>query len=78
MWELSKIVHAFQNSQIRNLLEIRNFFKTPFRLKGALDYFEKENPHSIELNNVRDLHELGGDALSREFGELIKKVTIYQ
>ena len=44
-------------------------------MKGALDYFEKENPHSIELNNVRDLHELGGDALSREFGELIKKVT---
>ena len=44
-----------------------------FRLKGALDYFEKENPHSIELENVRALHELGGDSLSREFGELIKK-----
>jgi exocyst complex protein 7 len=42
-------------------------------LKGALDYFEKNNPQSIELENVRTLYELGGDALGREFSEQIKK-----
>jgi len=51
------------------------FLQAMSRLKGALDYFEMENPHSIELENVRALHEVGGDSLSREFGELIKKYS---
>ena len=49
------------------------FLSDMSRLKGALDYFERNNPQSIELENVRTLYELGGDALSREFAETVKK-----
>lgn len=50
-----------------------HFLQTMSRLKGALDYFESNNPHSIELENVKTLYELGGDALNREFSEVVKK-----
>lgn len=52
-----------------------HFLQTMSRLKHALDYFELNNPQSIELENVRTLYELGGDALSREFSELVKKYS---
>ena len=52
---------------------LEKYLHTMSRLKGALDYFEKNNPQSIELENVRTLYELGGDALGREFSEQIKK-----
>lgn len=47
--------------------------QTLSRLKGALDYFEASNPNAIELENVKALYEVGGDSLSREFSEVIKK-----
>ncbi len=52
---------------------LEGFLAAMSRLKGALDYFERNNPQSIELENVRTLYELGGDALSREFSETVKK-----
>jgi len=52
---------------------LEKYLHTMSRLKGALDYFEKNNPQSIELENVRTLYELGGEALGREFSEQIKK-----
>jgi hypothetical protein len=38
---------------------LEKYLHTMSRLKGALDYFEKNNPQSIELENVRTLYELG-------------------
>lgn len=52
---------------------LERYLQTMSRLKGALDYFEKHNPQSIELENVRSRYELGGDALGREFSEQVKK-----
>ena len=75
--EVEKVVKTGpgQTSQQEGLPALEQFLHAMSRLKGALDYFEKENPHSIELENVRALHEIGGDSLSREFGELIKKYS---
>jgi len=52
---------------------LQPFLQAMSRLKGALDYFGQNNPTSIELENVRALYESGGDALSREFAETIKR-----
>ena len=46
------------------------------RLRSSLDYFEKSNPQSIELENIKALYDTGGDALNREFGEVLKKNSI--
>ena len=46
------------------------------RLRSSLDYFEKSNPQSIELENIKALYETGGDALNREFGEMLKKHSL--
>lgn len=43
------------------------------RLQIALQYFEKNNPQSVELENVSSLFNAGGDALNREFKELLQK-----
>jgi len=53
--------------------QLDTFLQAMSRLKGALNYFERHNPQSIELENVRKQYEEGGDALSREFSELIRK-----
>lgn len=53
--------------------DLDDFLQTMSKLRGSLDYFERSNPQSIELENVRALYETGGDALAREFAELIKK-----
>lgn len=52
------------------------FLQTMSRLRSSLDYFEKSNPESIELENIKALYDTGGDALSREFGEVLKKHSI--
>jgi len=49
------------------------FLQAMARLKDALEYFSSNNPGSLELENVRSLHVAGGNALSREFSELLKK-----
>lgn len=51
---------------------LQPFLQAMSRLKGALDYFQANNPASIELENVRTLYEVGEDTLSREFGETVK------
>ncbi|KAK7601997.1 hypothetical protein V9T40_009438 [Parthenolecanium corni] len=43
------------------------------KLKQAQTYFEKNNPQSIELENVSSLFNSGGDTLNREFKELLLK-----
>ena len=53
-------------SETAKIIEDLNYYIS--HLKGALDYFEKENPHSIELENVRALHEQGGER--DDFGQL--------
>ncbi|XP_065208876.1 exocyst complex component 7 [Planococcus citri] len=50
-----------------------NFLNALDRLKQAQIYFEKNNPQSVELENVSSLFNSGGDALSREFKEMILK-----
>lgn len=45
------------------------------RLQAALHYFEKNNPQSVELENVSSLFNAGGDALNREFKELLLKYS---
>jgi len=45
------------------------------KLKDALDYFSTNNPGSLELENVGSLNTAGGNALSREFSEQLKKYS---
>ena len=55
---------------------LEEFLQTMSRLRSSLDYFEKSNPQSIELENIKALYDTGGDALNREFGEVLKKNSI--
>lgn len=50
-----------------------DFLAAMQRLQTALHYFEKNNPQSVELENVSSLFNAGGDALNREFKELLQK-----
>ncbi|KAF6203241.1 hypothetical protein GE061_003659 [Apolygus lucorum] len=43
------------------------------RLKNALSYFEKNNPQSVELENVNSCFNIGIDILLREFKEMLQK-----
>ncbi|TRY63811.1 hypothetical protein TCAL_00431 [Tigriopus californicus] len=52
---------------------LEHYLHTMSRLKGALDYFERHNPQSIELENVKTRYEKGGEALSREFRDLVER-----
>lgn len=45
------------------------------RLKQAQIYFEQNNVHSVELENVTSLFNSGADALNREFKELLLKYS---
>ncbi|XP_046403378.1 exocyst complex component 7 [Ischnura elegans] len=47
------------------------FLKTMNRLLAAQEYFSKNNPQSVELKNVSALYNSGGDALNREFKEIL-------
>ncbi|XP_075224863.1 exocyst complex component 7 isoform X2 [Lycorma delicatula] len=49
------------------------FLAAILKLQNALNYFEKNNPQSVELENVSSLFSAGGDALNREFKELLLK-----
>ena len=39
--------------------QLDTFLQAMSRLKGALNYFERHNPQSIELENVRKQYEVG-------------------
>lgn len=54
---------------------LEHYLHTMSRLKGALDYFERHNPQSLELENVKSRYEKGGEALSREFRDLVEKYS---
>jgi len=43
------------------------------RLQEAMHFFEKNNPQSVELENVMSLFETGKDNLTNEFKELLAK-----
>ncbi|XP_049801364.1 exocyst complex component 7 isoform X1 [Schistocerca nitens] len=43
------------------------------RLQTAQRYFEKNNPQSVELENITTLFNAGGDALNREFKDLLMR-----
>ncbi|KDR13019.1 exocyst complex component 7 isoform X1 [Zootermopsis nevadensis] len=47
------------------------FLQAMNKLQLAQEYFEKNNPQSVELENVSTLFNSGGDALNREFKELL-------
>jgi len=50
-----------------------DFLMVMNKLRNAMNYFEKNNPQSVELENVSSLFNLGSDALTREFKELLQK-----
>lgn len=43
------------------------------RLAKAILYFQKNNPESVEIENVTSLFNSGGDCLNREFKDLLSK-----
>jgi exocyst complex protein 7 len=47
------------------------FLQAMNKLQLAQEYFEKNNPQSVELENVSSLFNSGGDVLQREFKELL-------
>ncbi|XP_069692328.1 exocyst complex component 7 isoform X2 [Periplaneta americana] len=47
------------------------FLQAMDKLQLAQEYFEKNNPQSVELENVSTLFNSGGDALNREFKDLL-------
>uniref|UniRef100_A0A8D8LKU4 Exocyst complex component 7 n=1 Tax=Cacopsylla melanoneura TaxID=428564 RepID=A0A8D8LKU4_9HEMI len=49
------------------------FLATMTKLNQAQNYFEKNNPQSVELENVNTLFNTGVDSLNREFKDLLLK-----
>ncbi len=45
------------------------------KLKTSLEFFMQYNAHSVELGHVGELFEVGLEALSREFLQLLKKFS---
>ncbi|CAL4062478.1 unnamed protein product, partial [Meganyctiphanes norvegica] len=52
---------------------VPSYLEAMDRLALACQYFEKNNPQSVELENVTTLFEAGTDSLSTEFREELKK-----
>lgn len=52
---------------------VPSYLEAMDRLAQACQYFEKNNPQSVELENVTTLFEAGTDSLSTEFKEELKK-----
>ncbi|KAK7861732.1 hypothetical protein R5R35_008704 [Gryllus longicercus] len=49
------------------------FLQAMNKLQAAMEYFQTHNSESVELDNVRTLFNSGGDALNREFKELLQR-----
>jgi exocyst complex protein 7 len=77
-YNVSKDVEATVRAGPSSANNLEEFLATMSRLRSSLDYFEKSNPQSIELENIKALYETGGDALSREFRELVNKNSVTQ
>ena len=75
-YNVSKEVETIVRSGPSSANNLDEFLQTMSRLRSSLDYFERENPESIELENIKALYDTGGDALNREFGEILKKHSI--
>lgn len=53
--------------------DINTYLELLNKLKEALDFFIHNNAQSVELGHVGELFEVGLEALSREFLQLLKK-----
>ncbi|CAH1716975.1 unnamed protein product [Aphis gossypii] len=52
---------------------LNEFLDAMEKLREAQNYFEKNNPQSVELENVSSLFKTGGDSIQREFKEILLK-----
>ncbi len=55
--------------------DIPGFLDLLNKLKASLAFFTQHNVHSVELGHVGELFEVGLEALSREFLQLLKKFS---
>nr|CAD7596287.1 unnamed protein product [Timema genevievae] len=69
--EVEPVIRAGPGSVANNGAGFDTFLKALDKLQMAQEYFEKNNPQSVELENVATLFNSGGDALNREFKELL-------
>ncbi|XP_065826280.1 exocyst complex component 7-like [Oscarella lobularis] len=52
---------------------VDHYLKQMARLQAALDFFQENNPHSVELATLTSLSDLGRDMLNREFRTLLNR-----
>ncbi|CAG2064343.1 unnamed protein product, partial [Timema podura] len=69
--EVEPVIRAGPGSVANSGAGFDTFLKALDKLQMAQEYFEKNNPQSVELENVATLFNSGGDALNREFKELL-------
>lgn len=71
--EVDSIIRSGPSHTADGLTQLDPFLKAMEKLQTAQEYFEKHNPQSVELENVSTLYNSGGNALNREFKELLQK-----
>nr|CAD7267392.1 unnamed protein product [Timema shepardi] len=69
--EVEPVIRAGPGSVANGGAGFDAFLKALDKLQMAQEYFEKNNPQSVELENVATLFNSGGDTLNREFKELL-------
>eukprot|EP00118_Oscarella_pearsei_P019386 m.205801 g.205801 ORF g.205801 m.205801 type:complete len:681 (+) comp39661_c1_seq25:704-2746(+) len=52
---------------------VDDYLKQMGRVRSALEFFQENNPHSMELATLTSLADLGGDMLNREFRTLLNR-----
>ncbi|XP_034242549.1 exocyst complex component 7 isoform X1 [Thrips palmi] len=69
--EVEPIIRMGPGPSQNGIPSLEPFLKAMDRLQSAQEYFEKNNPQSVELENVTTLFTSGGDALNREFKDIL-------
>ncbi|KAJ1527312.1 hypothetical protein ONE63_008830 [Megalurothrips usitatus] len=69
--EVEPIIRMGPGPSQNGIPTLEPFLRAMDRLQSALEYFEKNNPQSVELENVTTLFTSGGDALNREFKDIL-------
>ncbi|CAB3371705.1 Hypothetical predicted protein [Cloeon dipterum] len=71
--EVEDVIRDGPRSANEGDFKLEPFLAAMNRLQVAKEYFQKNNPQSVELDNVISLLTAGGDALNREFTDILHK-----
>ncbi|XP_067005979.1 exocyst complex component 7 isoform X2 [Anabrus simplex] len=71
--EVEPVIRAGPGLNANGDSGLETFLKAMDKLQAAMEYFQTHNSESVELDNVRSCFSDGGDALNREFKDLLHR-----